>query len=291
MYYRRKVILALLQQFGGTLKPTPFQKLLLIFTRQQQKPVYEFVPYKYGAYSFQARADKGTMIKYGLLEDQKQWAINTDENYIVQLKDNDQKILRELYTEFKEYDRKDLIRHTYREYPFFAIRSKIASTYLPKEDLNRIDLFRPVNKEQKLYTIGYEGIKAEEYMNKLLQKDIRLLVDVRKNSVSMKYGFSKSQLTGMCKNLEIGFIHIPELGIESEKRKNLDSKSDYEELFREYEQETLPLRNEQLKRLYQLLSKYKRIAITCFEKEHSSCHRHKISDYLKEEYGVPIEHL
>lgn len=45
MYYRRKAILAILEKFGGELKPTHFQKLLLLFTRQQQKPVYEFVPY------------------------------------------------------------------------------------------------------------------------------------------------------------------------------------------------------------------------------------------------------
>lgn len=29
-----------------------------------------------------------------------------------------------------------------------------------EEELDRIRLFRPANNEQKLYTIGYEGIKA-----------------------------------------------------------------------------------------------------------------------------------
>ncbi len=70
MYYRRKIVLALLQQFGNELKSKRFQQLLLIFTRRQKKPVYEFIPYKYGAFSMQARANKGTMIKYGLLKGQ-----------------------------------------------------------------------------------------------------------------------------------------------------------------------------------------------------------------------------
>ncbi|WP_441000411.1 DUF488 domain-containing protein [Fodinibius sp. SL11] len=290
MYYRRKIILALLQQFGGKLKPTRFQKLLLIFTRQQQNPAYEFIPYKYGAYSMQARSDKGTMIKYEQLKDSDIWEINVDEDYISQLKITDQEILKELYSRFKAADYKDLVSYTYREYPFYAINSEIASKYLDATGLNSIELVRPQNKSQKLYTVGYEGIKAEAYMNKLVSKDVRLLVDVRKNSMSMKYGFNKSQLKSMCKKLGIEFIHLSELGIESDKRKNLDSKADYEELFEEYEK-TLPERTEHLEELYSLFKEYKRVAITCFEKEHTSCHRHKVSDYLNSKYEVPIEHL
>ena len=290
MYYRRKVILALLQQFGGKLKPTRFQKLLLVFTRQQKSPAYEFIPYKYGAYSMQARSDKGTMIKYELLKDSDIWQTNVDEDYISQLKITDQEILKELYSRFKGADYRDLVSYTYREYPFYAINSEIASKYLDATGLNSIELVRPQNKNQKLYTVGYEGIKVEAYMNKLVSKDVRLLVDVRKNSMSMKYGFNKSQLKSMCKKLGIEFIHLSELGIESDKRKNLDSKADYEELFEEYEK-TLPERTEQLEELYSLFKEYKRVAITCFEKEHTSCHRHKVSDYLNSKYEVPIEHL
>lgn len=128
-------------------------------------------------------------------------------------------------------------------------------------------------------------------MNKLYLKNIRLLVDVRKNSFSMKYGFSKKQLKGMCEKMGIRFMHIPELGIDSGKRKNLESENDYEALFKVYEAETLPERKEQLSKLHEIFKEYERVAITCFEKEHKSCHRHKISDHLLKEYEVPIEHV
>ena len=150
---------------------------------------------------------------------------------------------------------------------------------------------QPQNQVKKLYTIGYEGISAEEYMNRLYSKQVKLLVDVRKNSMSMKYGFSKSQLKIMCKKMGIEFLHISELGIESNKRKNLNTPKDYEHLFNEYEQEILPSKGKELYRLQNLVEEYKRIAITCFEREHTSCHRHKISDHLHAEYGVPIEHI
>jgi uncharacterized protein (DUF488 family) len=128
-------------------------------------------------------------------------------------------------------------------------------------------------------------------MNRLYSKQVKLLVDVRKNSMSLKYGFSKSQLKNMCKKMGIEFLHISELGIESNKRKNLNTQKDYELLFDEYEREILPSRGEELNRLQNLIEEYERIAITCFEREHTSCHRHKISDHLHAEYGVPIEHI
>lgn len=34
MYYRRKIILALIERFGGELNPIDFQKLMLVFTRR-----------------------------------------------------------------------------------------------------------------------------------------------------------------------------------------------------------------------------------------------------------------
>lgn len=291
MYYRRKIILALLEQFGGELKPTDFQKLLLVFTRRQQKPAFEFVPYKFGAFSFQARADKRTMIKYGQLKEEKKWVFAAEESYIPQLKKTDRQILENLWKQFKNSSTEKLVTYTYKEFPFYATRSKIAEKVLDPDELNLVEMVRPKNSAKILYTIGYEGITAEEYMNRLYLKNIRLLVDVRKNSFSMKYGFSKSQLKGMCEKMGIRFMHIPELGIESGKRKKLESREDYNRLFKEYETDTLPNREESLQKLMELFKEHERVAITCFEKEHTSCHRHKISKYLNEEFGVPVEHL
>lgn len=133
----------------------------------------------------------------------------------------------------------------------------------------------------------------ERFGGKLKPTDFQklLLVDARKNSFSMKYGFSKKQLKGMCEKMGIHFMHIPELGIDSGKRKNLESEKDYEALFKEYEAETLPEWKEQLSKLYELFKEYERVANTCFEKEHTTCHRHKISGHLQKEFGVLVEHL
>ena len=59
------------------------------------------------------------------------------------------------------------------------------------------------------------------------------------NAYSQKYGFSKTQLTKACEGVGIEYIHIPELGIESDKRKDLKSQEDYDTLFEDYENTTL----------------------------------------------------
>jgi len=52
-----------------------------------------------------------------------------------------------------------------------------------------------------LFTIGYEGISLEEYFNRLIKNDVKVLVDVRNNPLSMKFGFSKTQLKRFCEKL------------------------------------------------------------------------------------------
>ena len=68
LYYRRKILLAMLETFGGQLTATSFQKSLFLFTRKQENKAFDFVPYKYGCFSFQANQDIATMSKYGYLE-------------------------------------------------------------------------------------------------------------------------------------------------------------------------------------------------------------------------------
>ncbi len=291
MYYRRKAVLALLQEFGGELPSGRFRKLLFVFTRNQNNPAYQFVPARQGPYSFQVMSDKGTMTKYELLEDSEDWKVRTTEDYTEELKGRDKKLLVELQDRFGQSGDEELLQFIYKEYPFYAIRTDIQDTHLSDAEKQRIEQCRPVTNGQKLYTIGYEGIKAETYMNRLLEKSINLLVDVRKNSMSRKFGFSKSQLQHMCNTLDIKFLHMPELGIEAEKRKDLETQEEYDELFEEYEQKMLPNRIERLEELYRLYEEYKRLALTCYEKNPEHCHRNKITGFLRQNFELPVEHL
>jgi hypothetical protein len=52
MFYRRKIVLSLLQIFGNELDKMHLLKLLFVFTRQQTPKVYDFIPYQYGCFSY-----------------------------------------------------------------------------------------------------------------------------------------------------------------------------------------------------------------------------------------------
>jgi len=94
MFYRRKVILALLQIFEGTIDKISLQKLLYLFTKNQAKPAYDFIPYKYGCYSYSANADLTAMVKKGILsESTSHFKSNETINYFNTLKAEDKKLM------------------------------------------------------------------------------------------------------------------------------------------------------------------------------------------------------
>ena len=151
---------------------------------------------------------------------------------------------------------------------------------------------RPKQEEKCLFTIGYEGRSIDEYLNILIKNNIKILCDVRKNPLSRKYGFSKNSLQKTTKNLGIEYLHIPELGIPSDLRKNLNTKQDYKTLFSFYENKVLPEQKNALNKIFKIFNTKKRIALTCFEAESSMCHRNCISSALKKTSNtIQIKHL
>ena len=281
MFYRRKVILALLQAFGGSLGKTQLQKLLLLFTQRQEKQDYHFVPYKYGCYSFQAAADISTMQKYSQVHVSNKGIEKADPiDYISLLKEKDIIALKQLYLFHGDKSYADLIRYTYKKYPYFAIRSEIANRYLNPEELKEVAQNKPTASKTILYTIGYEGISLEQYLNKLIGKDVRVLVDVRNNPMSMKYGFTKGQLLKACCSVGIQYIHFPEVGIVSEQRQELTCQADYDKLFSKYRKDTLLHTVTTQEKILDLLREKERIALTCFEANICQCHRKHLAEAI-----------
>lgn len=283
MFYRQKILLALLEEFGGELQSTDLQKYLFLFTTLCEKEKsYDFVPYKYGCFSLQSYADKRKLIELGHLEDDDHWKLKpTRRSYRKTLKNGEPeklKLFREKYSKLKG---KKLIQHIYRNYPYYAINSVIAEDLLNEEELNAVKAYGKKQEKPVFATIGYEGRSIEGYLNELIKHSIRVLVDVRKNPLSRKYGFSKSALSESLTTLGIKYVHLPELGIVSGKRKKLVTESDYKNLLNEYEKTVLTENTEALEKLYDLYEREKRVAITCFEDHHTMCHRGRVAKHIE----------
>lgn len=289
LYYRQKILLALLEVFEGTLKSTEFQKYLFLFSQLQKNEAhYHFVPYKFGCFSFQSYQDKQYLINNNYIENKSEWVLkDSQKKYFYELTENDRKALITLKNKFKNLSRDELIRYVYIEYPYYTLKSEIRNNVLTEEERNKIDniiklqYIKP-DTEHTLFTIGYEGLSIEEYVNKLITNNIKVLCDVRKNPLSRKYGFSKTILADIISKFDIKYVHIPELGIESDNRKNLKNLNDYISLFKEYKNSVLINQVNSLNRLYDIFKNEKRIALTCFEADPNYCHRTKIAEYFKE---------
>ncbi|GAL70144.1 hypothetical protein JCM19302_2719 [Jejuia pallidilutea] len=82
-----------MQVFNNELDKIKIQKLLFLHSRYKtKKKTYDFVPYKFGCFSFQANADLNTLKKYGIVsESSKSWVKLDETNYLVQLDKEDKK--------------------------------------------------------------------------------------------------------------------------------------------------------------------------------------------------------
>lgn len=281
MYYRRKIILALLELFDGQIDKIRLQKLLFLFTQKQPKAEYDFIPYRFGCYSYSANADITTMVRKGLLREEDKCIEKIDQtNYVEQLKPNDLSLLQEVKFIYGALSSTDLMKHTYINFPFYAINSEVAETILAQKEFDNVIRCKPNQDSTILFTIGYEGISLEEYLVRLLKNNVKLLVDVRNNPLSMKFGFSKSQIKKYCESIGVQYIHFPEVGIQSAQRQSLNSQSDYDALFKVYCENNLTKTTSVQLQIFNLLKTHKRIALTCFELNICQCHRKHLAEAI-----------
>ncbi len=233
-------------------------------TNNQYKP-YGFVPYKFGPYSFELFHD------VDLLE--KEHLITTDDTHIHFREDAapipNNTLPEQLTQQFTDLSKKsdsELISYVYEHYPEYTIFSEIEKRIPYQKDRTGIT------------TIGYEGASIDEFLMTLTRDKIQVLVDVRNNPWSMKYGYTKNILQSFCEKMNIQYLGIPALGIPGDLRKNLSTKDDYERLFKTYAT-YLKTQEKNLNTLI-TLSKNQRIALMCFEKEPQYCHRHVLAEQL-----------
>ena len=240
MFYRRKILLALLETFGGSLAKTDCQKLMFLFCLRREKNYYDFFPHRYGNFSFLLYQDWEQLINSGYLDKQNVFQLKEACPYLKELRLEDRLVLQALASEVGNLRGEKLIRKVYLEMPYYASRSEIAQKILNEDEYRVIKHGQNSDKTPRLFTIGYEGLSIDAFLNLLILNNIAALVDVRKNPISMKYGFSKKKFSSYVQHAGLSYFHLPSLGIPSDLRKNLTSASAYQHLFEYYSAAILP---------------------------------------------------
>lgn len=278
---RQRLLLGMLRAFGGAMSNLDFQKVLFLYCQQPGSGnPYDFVPYKRGAFSFTSYADRRKLIAHGLIEDDEHsWRFTGKGRDLSE----ESVLLTGFAKEIGDLRGDELVADTYRRFPYYATKSEIADRVLRGdcEALEEIQAAKQVKSEVPLQTIGYEGRSLECYLNLLLQRGVTVLCDVRRNPLSRKYGFSKKTLSNACSHIDIRYEHLPQLGIASEFRQDLQSQEDYDALFAEYEREWLPQQTNALQTIQGWIEKGDRVALTCYEHLPEQCHRHCVAEALE----------
>ena len=283
MYYRRKILLALIEVFGGSLQSTDCEKLLFNFCQQSKKNHYDFFPHNFGPFSNMSYYDKRILIGSGLLKSSDNFQLSTKHSYLKDLTPTDKAALLRFKSNIGNLRGDALVKKTYREYPQYTVRSKIADRHFTAEELKQRQFAFTPETKPAVFSIGYEGLTIDLFLYKLITNGITTVVDVRNNPQSMKYGFSKKSFKQYIENAGMKYIHIPELGIPSAMRKGLGESVSHKSLFKAYETKLLPKQETEIKQLIDLTNQSERIALVCFEADHNFCHRHTLIEHLQKE--------
>lgn len=266
--HRITVLISLIQELQDYISDQNIHKLLFIYCHKYAcSNTYDFILYKSNPYCLTIHEDKKLLVQEGILQDCSSWVPHPDAFRFAKNLDMLEKLsLQKLKNDIeKGLITDEMIAQNYADY--FKSHS--------------------IESDKKVfYTIGYEGLNLEQYLNQLLKHKVHCLCDVRRNPYSQKFGFTKAELISALAMVGIEYIHIPDLGISSALRQDLKNDSDYYNLFKHYEVDVLSHQGKNIELLKKLLTQYTRIAITCFEAKISHCHRSKIANLMREEYIV-----
>jgi uncharacterized protein (DUF488 family) len=265
-----KAIILLLENNECRISKLRLVKLMFLISEKVR--LYDFIPYKYGPFSFQLYHDLSRLEREGF--------VSTEDDAVCLIRRDPPKIDHKLKSimrmdaqRFAALDDRQLLDYIYDKYPEYTIFSLYRRTM--QYDRN----------SKGIVTIGYEGKTIDKFLNELIINKINVLIDVRRNAYSMKFGFQHAKLKNYLEKIGIDYIHIPELGIPTDMRKQLETLEDYRALFAQYRIE-LEANVDHLEKI-KSMGQDKKVALMCFEKDIRCCHRGIIAERLRED-GVEV---
>ncbi len=282
MLNREKIVLSFIRNAKKPVSRFQLMKWLFLFDQQHKlnkfNHFYKFVPYKCGPYSFTLNHELEKLIntKYISVDTKKRLSLTGK----VQAPAIDGELSLEISIFLKKYislTKKELTELVYKTYPWFTVNALDPNLRLQE---------LPTAKKA-IYAIGYESLLVDEFFDLLLSKGIRTFIDIRNNPVSRRFGFHKSALSKICKNLNIDYHHFPTLGIPSSLRTSISTQKDYITLFRKYRKNMLASEKKVIEEVTKLIETEPSVLV-CMEADFQLCHRMPLSKIIAEKTELPI---
>jgi uncharacterized protein (DUF488 family) len=286
MITRQRTLLRLLQMEKGKVSKLRLFKLAFLFAKEESETpssaLYEFLPYQFGPYSFTLNHDLRSLEREGWLRvlGTEICAVRALDAETAKLDGRLARSIANIVTRYESASTDDLIADVYRRFPWYtaaARNQKRRRATIPTADC-------------AVYGVGYEGMMLDGLLDLLLQAGIKQLIDVRCNPVARRFGFHRSTLERHCKDVGLSYVHLPELGIPSGWRQELDDMEAYERLFMRYEGEILPSNEAHVEIACRLVTASPS-AFMCLEADAKCCHRTRLARVVADRTGLPMREL
>ncbi len=234
---------------------------------------YNFVPYKYGPYSFEMDKDLRAFKNNGWIKMQdKSISINKDIIRQFSFETEFEEEVCETTVKYKSIDETNLLDFIYKGYPNYSQNSLLVKQ--PKVERQSAEI--------SIYTIGYQNLSIDMFINVLIEKGIKTVLDVRNKPLSYKYGFNYYWLNKYLPEFGTKYIGIPELGIEEKYRKIFSQ----EQLWKHY-LESLEVKKDYLDRACDIIKEQPTV-LMCFEMNPEDCHRLRLAKKINKIIDLPI---
>lgn len=286
MLNRQKLVIQVLRKLEGSAGRLQLTKLLFLLGQEGQSrggsAFYSFLPYRYGPYSFTLVHELDGLVSNGYVEErQGKWSLTMlGQRFPLKLGGNliwDANAIVDYYGSLAIEDLVDKVYGRYPWYTAMADDTSRRSVALPKAPL-------------AVYTMGYEGLQVDAFLNQLLGAGIGRIIDVRRNPLSRKYGYHGSTLARLATLVSIDYLHAPDLGIASAQRRHLESENEYDELFCWYSRQLEERLAASVQAVVERVAEVPSVLV-CQEANPNFCHRSVLASRLSAITGYEVIHL
>jgi uncharacterized protein (DUF488 family) len=154
-------------------------------------------------------------------------------------------------------------------------RLNLPSATLKQQIANKVS-WNDMRSAEKadFFTIGYTGKKTEDIMALLKKHEIRTLVDIRQNPISMyRPDLSKNNLARLLQREGICYSHTPELGVPRDIRAKAIETGSRTVIWTWYDRTVIP----EFVNLHTFMNGFEHpVALMCTELDPHECHRHRL---------------
>jgi uncharacterized protein (DUF488 family) len=142
-----------------------------------------------------------------------------------------------------------------------------------------------------IYTLGYQGVDIDGYVQKLKAAGVGVVADVRETPWSHRRGFCKNILSTELSKAGIDYVHVKYAGNPKANRRTAPDLTECLRRYRDYLEENPTGITDLIEVVRKAASRNRTVCLTCFERDVNDCHRSILVDAMRKQIKIRPVHL